>query len=158
MTKYLSERINFMVYVISIGGKPLMPCTPVIARLLLKQGKAKCIKRTPFTIKLLYETARYTQELALGIDTGSSKVGSAVVNEKNEVVYLSQIEIRNKSHQKNKGGDCSGRDKQCGRQLFARSGNYKILCAKAPGRFAARCRQLANKDSRMVYSEKGFFG
>ena len=84
-----------MVYVISIGGKPLMPCTPVIARLLLKQGKAKCIKRTPFTIKLLYETTRYTQELTLGIDTGSSKVGSAVVNEKNEVVYLSQIEIRN---------------------------------------------------------------
>ena len=66
MTKYLSERINFMVYVISIGGKPLMPCTPVIARLLLKQGKAKCIKRTPFTIKLLYETTRYTQELTLG--------------------------------------------------------------------------------------------
>ena len=56
MTKYLSERINFMVYVISIGGKPLMPCTPVIARLLLKQGKAKCIKRTPFTIKLLYKS------------------------------------------------------------------------------------------------------
>ena len=84
-----------LVYVTNKHGKPLMPCTSVIARLLLKQGKAKCIKRTPFTIKLLYETTRYTQELTLGIDTGSSKVGSAVVNEKNEVVYLSQIEIRN---------------------------------------------------------------
>lgn len=45
-----------MVYVISIDGKPLMPCKPVIARLLLKQHKAKVIKKCPFTIKLLYKT------------------------------------------------------------------------------------------------------
>lgn len=84
-----------MVYVISTENKPLMPCSPVIARLLLKQGKAKCIKRNPFTIKLLYETTEYTQELILGIDTGSSKIGSAVVNDKEEVVYISEVEIRN---------------------------------------------------------------
>lgn len=84
-----------MVYVINYDGKPLMPCTSVIARLLLKHSKAKCIKRTPFTIKLLYKTTNYTQGLILGIDTGSSKIGSAVVNIKNEVVYLSEIEIRN---------------------------------------------------------------
>ena len=29
-----------MVYVINIDNKPLMPCTNVIARLLLKAGKA----------------------------------------------------------------------------------------------------------------------
>lgn len=84
-----------MVYVINRDGKPLMPCQPVIARLLLKQGKAKVIKRTPFTIKLLYQTTSYTQPLTLGIDTGSRKIGSAVVNENNEVLYLSQIEVRN---------------------------------------------------------------
>jgi len=84
-----------VVYVINCDGKPLMPCQPVIARLLLKQGKAKVIKRTPFTIKLLYQTTSYTQPLTLGIDTGSSKIGSAVVNDKNEVVYLSQVEVRN---------------------------------------------------------------
>ncbi len=50
-----------------------MPCKPVIARLLLKDGKAKCIRRTPFTIKLLYQTTDYTQDLTLGIDTGSGK-------------------------------------------------------------------------------------
>ena len=33
-----------MVYVISKNGEPLMPCANVIARLLLKQGKAK-VKR-----------------------------------------------------------------------------------------------------------------
>lgn len=57
-----------MVYVISKDGKPLMPCSNVIARLLLKQGKAKVKKRQPFTIKLTYETTAYTQELTLGVD------------------------------------------------------------------------------------------
>jgi hypothetical protein len=84
-----------MVYVISYEGKPLMPCTPVVARLLLKQRKAKCIKRTPFTIKLLYQTTSYIQPLTLGIDTGSSVIGSAVVSEEGDVLYLSEIEIRN---------------------------------------------------------------
>ena len=84
-----------MVYVISTENKALMPCGPVIARLLLKQGKAKCIKRNPFTIKLLYEATEYTQELTLGVDTGSSKIGSAVVNNSGEVVYVSEVEIRN---------------------------------------------------------------
>ena len=70
-----------MVYVISKSGKQLMPCASVVARLLLKSGKAKCIRRTPFTIKLLYETTEYTQPLTHGIDTGSSKIGSAVATE-----------------------------------------------------------------------------
>ena len=78
-----------MVYVVSKDRKPLMPCSPVIARLLLKQGKAKCIKRSPFTIKLLYTTTEYTQELTLGVDTGSVKVGSAVVSDNGEVFYVS---------------------------------------------------------------------
>ena len=52
-----------MTYVVSREGKVLMPCTNVIARLLLKTEKAKCIKRTPFTIKLLCETTGYTQDL-----------------------------------------------------------------------------------------------
>ena len=60
-----------MVYVINCDGKALMPCASAIARLLLKQGKAKCMKRTPFTIKLLYLATSYTQNITLGIDTGS---------------------------------------------------------------------------------------
>ena len=84
-----------MVYVINEDGNPLMPCNPAIARLLLKDGKAKCIRRTPFTIKLLYHATDYTQDLTLGIDTGSSKIGSAVANDENEVYYISEVEIRN---------------------------------------------------------------
>lgn len=84
-----------MVYVINKNNKPLMPCTNVIARLLLKQGKARCTRRTPFTIKLMYDSTNYTQDLTLGIDTGSRYVGSAVVSNDGCVIYLAQIEIRN---------------------------------------------------------------
>ena len=84
-----------MVYVINYDEQPLMPCSQAIARLLLKQGKAKCIRRTPFTIKLLYKTTNYTQDIILGIDTGSSKIGSSAVGRNGSVLYLSEIEIRN---------------------------------------------------------------
>ena len=85
-----------MVYVLDSNSEPLMPCSNAIARLLLKQGKAKVKRRTPFTIKLLQETTRYTQELTLGIDTGSKIIGSAVYNnETRDIIYLSEIEIRN---------------------------------------------------------------
>jgi len=84
-----------MAYVLNSDGKPLMPCTSAIARLLLKQGKAKCVKRTPFTIKLLCQTTNYTQNITLGVDTGSEKIGSSAVSDKGDVIYMSQVEIRN---------------------------------------------------------------
>jgi len=84
-----------MVYVISKDNKPLMPCENVVARLLLKQKKAKVKRKTPFTIKLLYNTTEYVQDCTLGVDTGSTHVGTSVINSKNEVLYMSDIEIRN---------------------------------------------------------------
>ena len=44
-----------MIYVVSQNGKPLMPCSNTITRLLLKQGKAQVKKREQFTIKLTHE-------------------------------------------------------------------------------------------------------
>jgi len=85
-----------VVYVLAWDGTPLMPCSCVIARLLLKSGKAKVKRRTPFTIKLLVqETTTFTQHLTLGVDTGSSVIGSAVADEEGQVVYLSEVTIRN---------------------------------------------------------------
>ena len=73
-----------------------MPCSSVIARLLLKQGKAKVKRRTPFTIQLLYKTeTEYVQSLTHGLDSGSAKVGSAVSSKKGNIVYMAQIETRN---------------------------------------------------------------
>ena len=84
-----------MVYVISNENKPLMPCSNVVARLLLKQGKAKVKKREPFTIKLTYETTSYTQDLTLGVDTGSGAIGTAVSKDNGDIVYMSEVAVRN---------------------------------------------------------------
>ena len=84
-----------MVYVISKENKPLMPCSNVIARLLLKQGEAKVKSKQPFTIKLLYETTNYTQDLTLGVDTGSGIIGAAVATNNGKIVYTSEVVVRN---------------------------------------------------------------
>ena len=85
-----------VVYVLSPDRVPLMPCSCVIARLLLKDGKAKVVRRTPFTIQLLSQPeSTYTQSLTLGVDTGSSVMGSAVADEKGNILYLSEVELRN---------------------------------------------------------------
>ena len=60
------------VYVLNKHGEPLMPCSPGKARLLLKQQKACVVKRTPFTIKLLYGSAGYKQPVALGLMLAAS--------------------------------------------------------------------------------------
>lgn len=84
-----------MVYVISKENKPLMPCSNVIARLLLKQQKAKVKRKQPFTIKLLYETTNYIQDLTLGMDTGSGTIGTAVTTDDGKIVYASEVVVRN---------------------------------------------------------------
>jgi hypothetical protein len=84
-----------IVYVLNQNGEPLMPCQPVVARLLLKDGRAKVIKRCPFTIQLLQSSNEYRQTLIFGIDTGSSKIGSAVVDIYGNVVYMAEVEVRN---------------------------------------------------------------
>jgi len=84
-----------MVYVLSKDNKPLMPCTSVIARLLLKQGKAKVNRKEPFTIKLTYETTEYTQSLTLGVDTGSGTMGTAVSTDNGKIIYMAKVVIRN---------------------------------------------------------------
>ncbi len=85
-----------VVSVLSPDRVPLMPCSCAIARLLLKQGKAKVGRRTTFTIKLLSQPEdTYTQPLTLGIDPGSSVIGSAVSDERGNILYLSEVEVRN---------------------------------------------------------------
>jgi len=83
-----------LVYVVNKEGKALMPCNAVKARILLKQGKAKVIKRTPFTIQLVYGSAGYKQEIVLGVDAGSKTIGLSAVTEKKEL-FSSEVILRN---------------------------------------------------------------
>lgn len=85
-----------MVYVISKDEQPLMPMRRHgKVRRLLNSKRAKVVRREPFTIQLLFDTEANVSKLTLGVDTGSSKVGCAVVTAKEEVLYLSEVEIRN---------------------------------------------------------------
>lgn len=84
-----------MVYVIAKDKTPLMPCENVVARLLLRNGKAKVKSRCPFTIQLLEEGTAYTQKCTHGIDTGSGTIGSAVVAANGSVLYMSEVQARN---------------------------------------------------------------
>lgn len=81
------------VYVLNKHGKPLMPCQPRKARILLRDGKAKVVKREPFTIQLKFGSSGYRQKISLGIDAGSKHVGASASTEKCEL-YASQTELR----------------------------------------------------------------
>jgi N6-L-threonylcarbamoyladenine synthase len=83
-----------LVYVLNKDGKPLMPTTCKKARLLLKNGKAKVVKRTPFTIQLLFGCAGYKQDITLGVDAGSKTIGLSATTEKQEV-FSAEISLRN---------------------------------------------------------------
>lgn len=82
------------VYVINQRNQPIMPTTPRKARILLKQNKAKVIKRTPFTIQLLYTTGETIQEISLGVDAGSKMVGLSATTKKEEL-FSSEVKLRN---------------------------------------------------------------
>lgn len=85
-----------LVYVLKQNGQPFMPTKRFgKVRRLLKEGKAKVVRREPFTIKLLYEPETdVVQECYCGVDTGSKHVGVAVVGN-DKVLYQSQTELRN---------------------------------------------------------------
>ena len=79
-----------LVYVLKQNGQPFMPTERFgKVRRLLKEGKAKVVRREPFTIKLLYEPETdMVQECYCGVDTGSKHVGVAVVGN-DKVLYQS---------------------------------------------------------------------
>jgi len=83
-----------LVYVLNIEREPLMPCKPAKARKLLRDGKARVVQRTPFTIQLLFECENETQNVTLGVDAGSRFVGlSATTSDK--VLFEAEVELRN---------------------------------------------------------------
>ena len=84
-----------MVYVLNQNGQPVMPTkNHAKVRILLKNKKAKVVKRCPFTIQLLYSSANYTQPVTLGVDAGSKHIGLSATTTSKEL-YASDVELRN---------------------------------------------------------------
>lgn len=82
-----------LVYVLNKDEKPLMPCSPRKARILLKEGKAKVIRREPFTIQLLYGSSGYKQKVNLGVDAGSKHIGLSATTSKKEL-FAGDVKLR----------------------------------------------------------------
>ncbi len=84
-----------MVYVLNQDGVPIMPSeNHAKVRVLLKEGKAKVVRRTPFTIQLMYSSTNYTQLVTLGVDAGSKHIGLSATTEHKEI-YAADVELRN---------------------------------------------------------------
>ena len=82
-----------LVYVINQYQQPLMPCSVRKARLLLKIGQAKVIRREPFTIQLLFGSSGYKQPVTLGVDAGAKHIGLSASTVKCEL-YSAEVVLR----------------------------------------------------------------
>lgn len=86
------------VFVLDKNKKPLTPCNPARARILLSQGKASVFRMVPFSIILKYEVKDETSKVKIKVDPGSKYTGITLLlyrNGKYEVIYA--IEIQHKS-------------------------------------------------------------
>jgi 5-methylcytosine-specific restriction endonuclease McrA len=92
-----------MVFVFDQKKRPLMPCTPKRARLLLSRGRAVVHRVQPFVIRLKDRRVEdcALQPIALKIDPGSKTTGMALARveatEEGEVhraLFLSQVQHR----------------------------------------------------------------
>jgi hypothetical protein len=74
-SKHRKQDLRVPVYVLNMRGQPLMPTKAAKAKHLLKMGKAKVVKRLPFTIQLKYATGETKQKIILGIDSAFKTIG-----------------------------------------------------------------------------------
>lgn len=70
-----------------------MPCSPVKARHLLRDGKAVVLDRHPFTIQLTSGTGETIQDINFGVDTGFMHVGLSASTKKAEL-FSSEVTLR----------------------------------------------------------------
>jgi len=83
-----------VIYVQDKNGKPLMPTKrPGRVRRWLKSGRAKVVRREPFTIRLTDLTGGYTQPLTAGMDLGTAHVGVSVVSGTQEM-FAGEFKLR----------------------------------------------------------------
>lgn len=83
-----------MVYVLSHNGSALMPTQRHgKVRRLLRDGLAHVVTRTPFTIRLDYESSEFTQPVTLGVDAGTTHVGMSATTDSREI-FSAEVTLR----------------------------------------------------------------
>jgi 5-methylcytosine-specific restriction endonuclease McrA len=84
------------IFMLDAQRRPLSPCTPARARMLLKAGKAAISRRCPFV--LILKTSRSdagVEPLRVKIDPGATTSGIALLNDGSaEVVWAAEVSHR----------------------------------------------------------------
>ena len=62
-------------------------------RMLLKTKKAKVIKKCPFTIQLAYDGTNHTQEITLGVDSGSKHIGLSATTKSSPYLCVNCLQV-----------------------------------------------------------------
>ena len=86
-------RVQNIVYVLNMRGKPLMPTTQQKANRLLRDEKARVVNITPFTIQLTISTGEAKQPITLGIDSGFKTIGFSAVSSAKELL-AGEVQLR----------------------------------------------------------------
>jgi 5-methylcytosine-specific restriction endonuclease McrA len=84
------------ILIVDADRRPLMPCTPARARILLKGGKAAILRRFPLVLMLKEPRLdAVVQPLRVKLDPGATTSGIAVVNDlSGEVVWAAEVTHR----------------------------------------------------------------
>ncbi len=81
------------VFVLDTKKQPLEPCTPGMARSLLKAGKAAVFRQYPFTIILKKEVKENVQPCQLKLDPGAKITGVAILQD-NKLIWAAELTHR----------------------------------------------------------------
>lgn len=126
-----------MVFVLDTQKKPLMPCTPKRARLLLAQGRAVVVRVQPFVIRLKDRRVEDSvlQPLALKFDPGSRTTGMALARveettegEVHHAVLLAEVIHRGVQVHANKGTQKQARRRRRSTNLRYRAPRFLNRC------------------------------
>ena len=91
-------------FVIAEDGTKLMPTTNVKkVRKLLRTRRAVICKHNPFTIKLKYQSTKYTQPIEFKEDAGYQNIGVSITSQKHEYVSETRVMLNNEVEKHN---DC----------------------------------------------------
>jgi 5-methylcytosine-specific restriction endonuclease McrA len=86
------SKSNF-VFVLDADLKPLTPCTPGMARSLLKSGKASVYRRYPFTLILKKKVDTTPAPITIKLDPGSKTTGIALL-QGSKVIFAAELTHR----------------------------------------------------------------
>ena len=92
------------IFVIAEDGTKLMPTSNIKkVRKLLRTGRAVICKHKPFTIKLTYNTTKYTQSIEFKEDAGYQNIGVSACSAKHEYISETRVLLKDEVERHN---DC----------------------------------------------------